>query len=171
MSEKTVEFKDLVGSHTLSGVDFATTTIDQYGYDKEASFVNFELDGVVYTAMEDPKDGYRSSLDRIFIQNNLKPKLKNRFSPSLVDAVFAEKPDENEDSYYGACKILKFKDAITGLVVLEIGTENTDDYYPCFVASFHPENMAVNIPVGKTSIGDLLAEPKVIVRPKAFGSW
>ncbi len=29
-------------------------------------------------------------------------------------------------------------------VVLEVGTDNSDDYYPSFVANFQPENMATN---------------------------
>jgi hypothetical protein len=31
-----------------------------------------------------------------------------------------------------------------GLVILEVGTDNNDDYYPSFVSSWKPENMAVN---------------------------
>jgi len=40
--------------------------------------------------------------------------------------------------------VLELVDAVTGRVVLEVGTDNVDDYYPGFVASFHPENMATN---------------------------
>jgi len=42
------------------------------------------------------------------------------------------------------CDIIRFIDKTTGLVVLEIGTTNTDDYYPSFVGIFNPQNMAVN---------------------------
>jgi hypothetical protein len=35
-------------------------------------------------------------------------------------------------------------DRTTNKLVLEVGTENIDDYYPGFVGRFHPENMAVN---------------------------
>ena len=39
---------------------------------------------------------------------------------------------------------LELLDCKTGKTVLEVGTENTDDYYPCFVANWSPENMACN---------------------------
>lgn len=34
--------------------------------------------------------------------------------------------------------------------MIEVGTENTDDYYPYFVAAFHPEAMTPN---AKVSLG------------------
>lgn len=40
--------------------------------------------------------------------------------------------------------ILELIDIANGKVVLACGTRNTDDYYPCYVAGFHPENMACN---------------------------
>jgi len=40
--------------------------------------------------------------------------------------------------------ILEIVDIKTGGIVLEVGTANTDDYYPWFVAKFHPEEMCLN---------------------------
>ena len=40
--------------------------------------------------------------------------------------------------------VLELLDCKTGKTVLEVGTENTGDYYPCFVANWSPENMACN---------------------------
>lgn len=40
--------------------------------------------------------------------------------------------------------VLEFVDVETGKIILEVGTDNTDDYYPCFVGYFSPENMSSN---------------------------
>jgi len=40
--------------------------------------------------------------------------------------------------------ILELKDIETGKIVLEVGTDRSDDYYPSFVAYFMPENMVLN---------------------------
>jgi hypothetical protein len=44
----------------------------------------------------------------------------------------------------GSDNVIDFTDSATGKIVLSVGTQDTDDYYPCFVAEFTPENMTVN---------------------------
>lgn len=114
----------------LDAVDFERDDIS----DKDASCIRFRLDGVVYIAVEDPDDGYRSYLDEIMIGD----KITNQFEKVLVRGKYRERNDG------GNCSIIQFFDQLTNLVVLEIGTENTDDYYPYFVANFSPENMSIN---------------------------
>lgn len=66
-------------------------------------------------------------------------KMVNVFVPIRVLA--RKKPD---DRYGNVNDTLELIDVVTGKVVLEVGTDNTDDYYPSFVSAFWPEHMASN---------------------------
>lgn len=131
-----VEFQDLVGEHVFDGVDTVAQSVNTWGDRYEnCEVMNFRLDGKVYSATEDPSDGYRSCLDS-FLETE--ERIKNVF-PGV--RVLARVRTSGE---YGPADILELVDLVTGKIVLEVGTENTDDYYPWFVAAFHPENMATN---------------------------
>ena len=135
MSEEVVTLESLVGQHTLTGVDFETQTFNNGYRDEYCQVVNFVLDGETYTASEDPDDGYRSCMREIKKSNNV---VKNMFASCNVIGTMRV-PD------YGTSEIIDLTDSITRKVVLSVGTENTDDYYPMWVADFTPENMAVNV--------------------------
>lgn len=131
-----VEFDCLIGEHVLDAVDSSTERVKTWGDSfEDANVIRFRLDGKVYTAVEDPDDGYRSSMERLYIADD---PIKNVFPPCKV--LVRKKADEA----YGSNDTLEMLDVVTGKVVLEVGTDNSDDYYPSFVAAFHPENMAVN---------------------------
>ena len=131
-----LELKDLVGEHVLSGVDFCTTKVEMWGeHFEDCEVVNFVLDGVTYTAIEDPNDGYRSCMEEIKVSDT---PIINNFPGQRVVATM--RPDEK----YANNDILDLIDVVTGKVVLSIGTDNYDDYYPCWVAVFYPENMSIN---------------------------
>ena len=131
-----VELTGLVGKHLLTGVDFETEKIKSWGEEYEdCEVVNFVLGGKTYTAVEDPEDGYRSCMR--YLRETENP-VKNSFPPCEVLGQMRENDKwENHD-------ILDFVDTVTGKVVLSIGTGNTDDYYPYWVASFTPGHMAIN---------------------------
>jgi len=134
----TIELKDLVGEHLLTGVDFETTRVEEWEGSnsfQDAQCVNFTLDGITYTAIEDPEDGYRSAMRELKVSA---VPTTNTFAP--VRVLGQMKPDEGLQ----ANDVLELLDCETGKTVLEIGTENTNVYYPCFVASFTPEAMACN---------------------------
>ena len=136
MSEnKEVSMLSLVGRHVLTGVDFSEQPIKRWSYFEDSQVINFVLDGVTYTAVEDPDDGYRSSMESLYVSDAV---VSNQFPPCQVLCVFEDKCS------YGEAEILQMIDESTGLIVLEVGTENIDDYYPGFVGNFHPENMAIN---------------------------
>lgn len=132
-----MELKDLIGEHELSGVSFGTLEITE-GYNKGAACntVDFILDDETYTAVENPDDGYRSQMKEILHDNTRI--VENRFPPLKVHIV--EMPDGKYDKNDG----LDFIDSVTGKIVMSIGTENIDDYYPSFVSRFNPENMSYN---------------------------
>jgi hypothetical protein len=145
---QTVNFEDLVGEHMLSGVDISTeSTDDVWGEDGDATVVRFLLDGITYKAIEDPSDGYRSFCDRITICND---KISNMFPEHKVIG----KMNTGDDGVYhgGTNHIIEFYDAATKGVVLEIGTSNTDDYYPSAVIHWTPENLELNQAVNKYNL-------------------
>jgi len=131
-----MQLDDLVGEHVLSGVDFMKRKENTWGeHFEDCEVVNFVLDGVTYTAIQDPSDGYRSSMKEIMVSDT---QISNSFPEQRVIATM------RPNSQYYDNEILDLTDAVTGKVVLSVGTENTDDYYPYWVADFDPKNMAIN---------------------------
>jgi hypothetical protein len=136
------ELSDLVGLHELSGVSFSDIPTKLYSWSDEmenCQHVSFILDGITYTAIEDPSDGYRSSMKDLIVGGDV----ANRFAPQKVFCTYEDKGKPGS-SYESASDLLVVRDAVTSKVVLIVGTGNTDDYYPYFCAEFSPENMACN---------------------------
>ena len=138
MEEKTIRLEELEGVHILTGVDMENRQVDRYGdnYFEDCTCLNFVLDGVVYTAIENPEDGYHSALDKVIVSSDV---VDNTFEPV---AVFA-KHFTRLDNHY-ECDILRLFDLKNSKMILEVGTGNIDDYYPYFVGSFFLEDMSVN---------------------------
>ncbi len=131
-----MELKDLVGLHSLSSVDITIEKVKQYGETYEdAEAIRFVLDGITYKAIENPDDGYRSYCNELEVCNEI---VSNTFAPHKVMAKM------KEDGSYQKNDTLQLIDVITGKVVLEVGTDNTDDYYPYCVMQWNPENLAAN---------------------------
>lgn len=131
-----MELKDLVGEHELSGVDITTERVRLYeNYREDCEVVRFVIDGKTYKATEDPDDGYRSYLNEIKVTDE---KVTNTFPPQKVIGKM-----KDDESRYGS-NIIQFIDTTTRKVVLEIGTDNSEDYYPCCVMDWSPENLAIN---------------------------
>lgn len=153
------ELTDLIGRRRLDAVDFDDEKIKEYygdGYE-DASVCRFRLDGVVYIAIEDPSDGYRSSMRELTVANDAT--MKNVFPAIDVDG-----RHRTSGEYGTEDDVLELVDAVTGKVVLEVGTDNVDDYYPGFVASFHPESMVTNADV-------LTAEAATEVAANGWIEW
>lgn len=131
-----VDIQSLTGKHRLSGVDIETECLKPGKYlDAEnCSVIRFRLDGKTYMAIEDPDDGYRSSMRNLIVTND---KIKNSFKPVEVFGMM------KQGGYYKS-DIIQFYDTVTAKLVLEVGTDNTDDYYPSFVGNFRPENLILN---------------------------
>ena len=129
-----MELKDLAGKYyRLSGVDQHPAVGD------EGAAISFVLDGITYTATEDPSDGYRSSMKKIAVSST---HVTNVFGPVLVYANYVDAFEGDGDRH----DLLRLMDDHTGELVLEVGTRNLDDYYPGFAASFDPAAMAINKP-------------------------
>ena len=132
---KEVKLDALLGKHKLDAVDTFIEKVSRYGdYFEDTNAIRFRLDGVCYTALENPSDGYRSSMETLYVSRE---KMKNTFKP--VEVVGTKKIGD-----YCTEDVLVLIDAKTGKPVLEVGTHNADDYYPSFVSSFSPENLCIN---------------------------
>jgi hypothetical protein len=134
-----MELSDLAGKHLFDGIDFLNVDAEPYegaGYTEDSQVCRFRLDNTVWVAAEDPSDGYRSSMRDLSVHQG---DVMNAFPAVEVFGIY-----RNSRDHYSRCDILELYDIATGKLVLEVGTDNTDDYYPSFVASFHPENMSVN---------------------------
>lgn len=130
---KSVSLNDLRGLHFLTAVDYSDEAIkDSFGEDTMRNAISFTLDDVTYTAYEDVSDGYRSCMEDIIVSDKV---LSNTFPPVQVYAMVNNCPEMDT---------LLFYDVNTHSVVLEVGTDNGDSYYPMFVYQFTPENMLIN---------------------------
>lgn len=133
-----IDLKSLVGLKLLDAVDFTNERRQRYTDDwEDCQVCRFRLDGKVYMAIEDPSDGYRSSLASLSEYQDECP-MENVFPSVQVLARHRAK------GTYHEADVLELIDVATGKTVLEVGTDNSDDYYPSFVASFSPENMVTN---------------------------
>ncbi len=129
-----IVLEQFVGLRELSGVSFddiAPNSPLGSSYE-DASRVTFVLDGEAFQAIEDPDDGYRSSLGHL-LRCDIAD-VKNQFDPIQVLGAMRGNSDD----------VIDFKDVRNGKTILSIGTENTDDYYPSFVANWSPENIALS---------------------------
>ena len=136
-----MKLKDLVGEHELSGVDSITEEKKEFSFSecaREVQVIRFVLDGKTYKAIEDPSDGYRSYLEELEVTDE---KITNNFPPQKVIGNMKKRDEwciyENDT--------IQFIDSVTGGIVLEIGTDNYDGYYPMCVLYWNPENLAINI--------------------------
>jgi len=156
-----MRLEDLVGEHELSGVDFGELPPDRDNYQYEsANTITFVLDGKAYCVTEDPSDGYRSS-HRDIVETDTP--VKNTFAPCRVVARYIDGPRE----YASDNDLLECIDVVTGKTVLLVGTENSGDYYPSYVANFSPENMAVNQPQSADAVDPQVAstgKPSTLVK-------
>ena len=133
-----MELKALVGEHLLDAVDFSNVQVKTWGDQFEpCQVIRFRLDGMVYIAVEDPEDGYRSHMKDLTV--SAYATMENVFAPVKVVGRHREQGrcGDNDD-------VLELIAADTGKVVLEVGTENSDDYYPLFVAAFYPGTLALS---------------------------
>ena len=131
-----MELKDLCGTHILRGIEIGGREHAIYGDYKElCNYIKFQLDNTVYLAIENPDDGYRSFCEDL-VTEDVPCKIH---IPDVL--VLCSMKDDNK---YEKNDILVLTDCETGKTVLEVGTANTDDYYPYCIFEWHPENLACN---------------------------
>lgn len=119
IDEARKKLKELAGEHRLQAV--------AYGKDGNGLF---KLDGITYEAVCDEDDGYRSYMDDLTIVKDI-PQMFD--IPVLVSF---------EDAWHD--DRIEILDRRNKLLVLNVGTKDLDDYYPCYVFDYHPENIFEN---------------------------
>jgi len=105
--------EDLTGPALLSGAE-----------DNEHGFV-FIINDIPFVAIEDENDGYRSMLGELKVYTGY---VGNTFLPVEVEGGVID-------------ELLTFTSVKTGKVVLEVGTDGSDSYYPIFIHNWMPENL------------------------------
>lgn len=138
LEEQILQLDDLLGPAILTGVSFGHIQAKEY-QDSDPQTIDFILNGRIISAVEDPSDGYRSAMDTLLI-NREGANVTNIFPAVAVTG------RRQENSEYNTNDVIEFVDNINGKVVLRVGTDNIDDYYPCFVAQWFPDDLSVNSP-------------------------
>lgn len=87
----------------------------------------FKLDDIILEAIEDGGDGYRSYLGSIAVR----PETTNIFFDKPIARIRVED--------YAAIIGYRLIDIMDGHEWLLIGTDNYDDYYPCFMFLYQPK--------------------------------
>lgn len=148
---KSIQMDEVSGFKMLSGVGYGSMGDSRYHKSEVFTFV---LDDKAYSAIEDPDDGYRSHLGGFYISDHI-PKHVTRFPETEVLCLCNEDIGDDND-------ILSLYDSTTGCIVVEIGTDYTDSYYPFFVDNYTPENMVCNNPDLRAGQRMLAGEPMKI---------
>lgn len=128
-----IALKDLVGGpYLLKGVD--TPAVGEH---KLGDWIRFNLDDQVFEATRDDCDEYRSSLRDIVMTDT---KVTNTFRGVKVTArMKTERRDAQE--WGSEWDVLQLVHVKTGKVVLEVGTDESDSYYPSWEAHWWPERL------------------------------
>lgn len=129
-----MKLKDLVGKHVLSGVDRIRVYIVSYGSPEEVDGIRFYLDDVNYECLENPDDGYRSYLNDLKVTSE---PCRYRFPGTEVLCSMSENSLWDED-------ILEVRETKTGKIVLRIGTDYEDYYYPVCIMQYFPQALPCN---------------------------
>jgi hypothetical protein len=96
-----------------------------YGVDNN----QFKLGSVVFEAIEDEGDGYRSYLNSVIVKDVEKSIF---FKRAIADVWLVQE----DDGYFDGYKLIDIED---GHIWLRFGTDNSDDYYPWFVFEYSPK--------------------------------
>jgi hypothetical protein len=108
----------------------------RHPFDADSNGICFTLDDTTYLVFEDGNDGYRSSAGPVLSFAGMPYEMGGRGGEYCRLPVVCSWSTEGE--YSRVDEVLEMRLKETGQVVLRVGTENTDDYYPCFVAEWMP---------------------------------
>jgi hypothetical protein len=93
----------------------------------------FRIGNVTFEVLEDPDDGYRSSMEEVKVCTD---QLRPTFEEKVTICNY-------EHSYItGFSLVNENQDA-----VLIFGTDHVDNYYPCFVFDWNPQLLTFNIDI------------------------
>ena len=125
--------------HKLSGVSIVKIE-DEY-WERVEDGILLTIDGVNYVAVTDPDDGYRSY--GCFYPAPAEMVQKNSFPEQDVLVDNHEKHGFDDNGYDD-----DFEETVIyntdGQMILRIGTDFSDAYYPCAIFRYNPKNLPIN---------------------------
>lgn len=107
---------------------YAFDAYDEY-YAGGVNGAYFRVNGKTFLITEDPEYGYRSCLGRIL---NVSHNFANVFPSVNVKVI---------KGYRGNDDVIAFVSTVNNKHVFMFGTDHADDWYPCFICNFRPENI------------------------------
>lgn len=113
-----------------------------YGVDNNTFCIGINGKRCAFEALEDPDDGYRSYLDSVVV--SLKKHIF--FQTPIANVRLEAAPGKRTDhswSFIG----WRFIDVDDEHVWLLVGTDNSDDYYPCFIFEYSPKGQQITLEV------------------------
>lgn len=110
--------------------------------DPSALALSFCVNGITFTAVEDPDDGYRSAMAELFERDG--NHCKNRFLPVPLTLRFdtGVGASAERDALLEAGSMADYASLFyPGVMgdILSVGTADAGDYYPSFMSEFSPE--------------------------------
>lgn len=136
-------FADLAGDHVFGIVP----TKARHPFSNDADGVCFVLDETTYLVFEDPSDGYRSSAGPVLSWEGGAYEIGYDgydFPNYIREPVVCTHRTTGKDEWEDGADILEVRSKETGELIFEVGTANTDDYYPSFVNSWNPAGLSAN---------------------------
>lgn len=131
------------GIHILSGVSDLIINADTEPWNlwSDSNGYIIVLDGKTYVVFEDPEDGYRSCG---FIGYAKGEVCKNTFPEQRILVRHFDGTKRWSDWYTSKMWYYEFLNPDTEELILKIGTDEYDDYYPNAILEYHPENLPIN---------------------------
>ncbi|MFW6028786.1 MAG: hypothetical protein ACOCRO_00885 [Halanaerobiales bacterium] len=131
---ETLCLEDFECQHFLSGVEFDSTDPRSGSDENKANRMTLIIDDIPFGFVEDPTDGYRSSMKCVELSDAV---VRNTFNPILLNFTYWD--EEHHELLVAHLPNIQEKKLETA--VLQVGTDNTDDYYPCYVDYWSPEKL------------------------------
>ncbi len=121
--------------------------VDFYGVDNGRFRLGMAGQLVTFEAVEDENDGYRSMMSEVRLVPDVEAAGIFFATPIasvvVTDATMPTDHESGRHSFDGYA----LRDATTGHVWLTLGTDNDDDYYPCFTFDYQPSGEKLRIDV------------------------
>ena len=130
MAELAKQLSDLVGEHLMEAVPRLDL---RHPFDPDATGAAFTLSENTYLVFEDPNDGYRSAAAPLLgfagSAYQLGGEYRTEYLRPPLKVVCTMEGEGGE--------VLTMRDE-RGQIVFEVGTDNSDDYYPSYIARWSP---------------------------------
>ena len=128
------------GTHLFSGVAEVNVQVGWPGDEEYADGIVMTIDGHDWLAYADPDDGYRSYGCLMMCDGKYKVP---QFPAQVVHIKNYDEDGEDEDGWPRVFNKMVMTGR-NGRLVLEIGTDHSDRWYPCAIFYYNPANLPIN---------------------------